>query len=158
MPSPEALDELTASLQRVGRLLASRQATSRVTTAAKVEVSQQGAALLRALLRHGKQPVAGLATVASMDIGAVSRQVRPLEDLGAVRRSRDPDDGRVALLELTAKGRRMAENLRAVGVQHLGEALADWSEDDSRALAALLARFVDDLMATPVPSRTSARG
>jgi|1186.fasta_scaffold557323_2 DNA-binding MarR family transcriptional regulator len=157
MPSPEALDELTSSLQRLGRLLASRQATSRVTTAAKVDVSQQGATLLRALLRGGEQPMATLATAAAMDLGAVSRQIRQLEELGAVRRSSDPGDGRVSLLRLTPKGRRMAENLRAVGVRHLDTALRDWTEADSRRLASLLDRLVTDLVATPVPSGSSNR-
>src|SRR4051812_29172474 len=112
MLPPEVLDELAGSLQQLGRLLASRQATSRVTEAANVEVSQQGLALLRALLRGGRQSMAGLAAAAAMDLGAVSRQVRELEKVGAARRSSDPDDGRVVLVELTSEGRRMAENLR----------------------------------------------
>jgi DNA-binding MarR family transcriptional regulator len=153
VPSGEALDELAASLQRLGRLLASRQASSRLTAAANVNVSQQGVAVLRALLRGGRQSIAGLAAAASMDLGAVSRQVRQLEELGTVRRSGDPGDGRVALIELTAKGRRMAENLRAVGIRHLDVALHEWSDADSRELASLLGRLVDDLRATPVPPR-----
>jgi len=157
MPSADALDELTGSLQRLGRLLASRQVSSRVTSAAKVDVSQQGVALLRALLRGGKQSMASLAAAASMDLGAVSRTVRQLEEGGAVRRSSDPDDGRVALLELTAKGRRMAENLRVVGVRHLDYALRNWSEADGRALATLLGRLVDDLVVTPVPDGSTKR-
>jgi DNA-binding MarR family transcriptional regulator len=160
MPTGEDREELAASLQRLSRLLASRQAASRLKTAANVSVSQQSVALLRALLRGGRQSMAALATAASMDIGAVSRQVRELERLDAVRRSADPDDGRVALLELTAKGRRMAENLRAVGIRHLDEALHDWSAADTRALASLLGRLVDDLVATPVPApaqRTATR-
>ncbi|HEX5097515.1 MAG TPA: MarR family transcriptional regulator, partial [Acidimicrobiia bacterium] len=104
----------------------------------------------------GRQSMVSLAASASMDIGAVSRQVRELEELGAVRRLADPDDGRVALLELTAKGRRMAENLRAVGIRHLDEALRDWSVADARTLTALLGRLVDDLVATPVPAGSVA--
>jgi DNA-binding MarR family transcriptional regulator len=88
-----------------------------------------------------------------MDLGAVSRQVRLLESAGAVRRSRDPDDGRVALLELTAKGQRMAEGIRAAGVRHLEAALQGWSDADRHALARQLGRLVDDLVATPVPAR-----
>jgi DNA-binding MarR family transcriptional regulator len=157
VPSPEALDELAVSLQRLGRLLASRQATSHVTAAAKVDVSQQGAALLRTLLRSGRLPMAALASAAAMDLGAVSRQVRVLEGLGAVRRSGDPDDRRVARVELTPKGRRMAEGLRAVGVRHLEAALSEWPEGDGRRLAALLGRLVDDLVATPVPPSSTGR-
>ncbi len=148
----DALDELVVSMQRLVRLLASRQASSRLTEAAKVEVSQQGVALLRSLLRDGKQSMASLAAAATMALPAVSRQIRELEALGAVRRSSDPDDGRVVLLELTAKGRRMAESLRMLGVRHLGEAMGGWSEADGRALAALIDRLVDDLRATPVPA------
>jgi DNA-binding MarR family transcriptional regulator len=76
--------------------------------------------------------------------------VRQLEVMGAVRRSSDPDDGRVVMLALTAKGRRMAEELRSVGIRHLGDALVDWPEADGRKLAVLIGQLVDDLRATPV--------
>ena len=150
MANTEPVEELMVALQRLGRLLASRQVASRITTVAGVDVTQQGVTLLRVLLREGKQPIAVLATAAAMDLGAVSRQVKLLEDAGALRRSRSSDDGRVALVELTAEGRRIAERIRAVGVQHLEEALRDWSATDERTLARLMQRFVDDLVATPV--------
>jgi len=145
-----AVDELMVSLQRLGRLFASRNVASRMTTAAGVEVSQQGAALLRVLLREGQMAIAALAAATPMEIAAVSRQVRVLEQAGALRRTRSPDDGRVALLELTADGRETAERIRAVGVQHLRTALASWSDTDERTLARLLTRLVDDLRATPI--------
>jgi hypothetical protein len=59
--SSDPIDELMASLQRLGRLFASRNVASRFTTAAGVEVSQQGAALLRVLLRDGQMAIAALA-------------------------------------------------------------------------------------------------
>jgi DNA-binding MarR family transcriptional regulator len=152
------IEELTTSLHRLGRLLASRQISSRITTAAGVDVSQQGAGLLRVLLRGGQQSVNALAAAAGMDLGAVSRQVRLLEEAGAVVRSSDPADGRVALLELTPEGRRIAERIRSVGIRHLEATLDGWSEDDERRLAELLRRFVDDMVATPVPSSTRRNG
>lgn len=148
--STEALEELMVALQRLGRLLASRQAAARIITVAGVDVTQQGMTLLRVLLRDGQQSIATLAASASMDLGAVSRQVRILETGGAVRRTRSTEDGRVALLELTDEGRRIARRIRAVTVRHLEEALSDWSEADERTLAALMQRLVDDLVATPV--------
>jgi DNA-binding MarR family transcriptional regulator len=153
----EPIEEVMVSLQRLGRLLASRQAASRITTAAGVQVSQQGVTLLRALHREGRQSVATLAATAAMDLGAVSRQVKLLEEAGVVRRTRSADDGRVALLELSAEGRRVAERIRAVSVRHLEAALQDWSAGDERTLAALLHRLVDDLVATPVPGRRSGQ-
>ena len=68
----------------------------------------------------------------------------------SVSRSTRPDDGRVALLALTADGRALAERIRAVGVRHLREALEGWSATDQRRLAGLMRRLVDDLRATPV--------
>jgi DNA-binding MarR family transcriptional regulator len=149
-PPISALEELQASLQRLGRLLASRQVSARITSMAGVEVSQQGVALLRALRRGGEQPVAALASSAAMDLGAVSRQVRLLEEAGAVRRSRSPEDGRVALLDLTPEGRRMVDRIQAVSVRHLEEALQGWSDDEELTLARLMQRLVDDMVRTPV--------
>ena len=148
---PEPIEELMVSLQRLGRLLASRQVASRITTAAGAQVSQQGVTLLRVLHREGRQAMATLAAAAAMDLAAVSRQVKLLEAAGAVRRRSSADDRRVTLLELTADGRRLAERVRAVGVRHLETALQGWSTADERTLARLLGRMVDDLVATPVP-------
>ena len=146
----EPIEELMASLQRLGRLLASRQVASRISTAAGVDVGQQGAALLRVLLREGQLSVAALAAATPMEIAAVSRQVRLLEAAGAVTRSSSPDDARVALIDLTSDGRALAERIRAVGVRHLQEALDGWTGADQRVLAVLMGRLVDDLRATPV--------
>lgn len=146
----DPVEEVMVALQRMGRLLASRQVAARITTVAGVEVTQQGVTLLRVLLRDGTQSIATLATTAAMDLGAVSRQVRLLEQDGAVRRSRSRDDARVALLELTVRGRRIAERIRVVTVRHLEEALHGWSDDDEQTLARLMERLVDDLVATPV--------
>lgn len=150
MPASEPLDDLQTSLLRLGRLLASRQAASRLVEVAGVQVSQQGVALLRALRREGRVPAAELAAAAGMDLGAVSRQVRLLEQAGLVERSAHPDDGRVVLLELTDQGRGTAEHLHAISARHLEAALADWSDTERAAFAASLDRLVDDLRATPL--------
>ncbi|HEX8804643.1 MAG TPA: MarR family transcriptional regulator [Acidimicrobiales bacterium] len=156
VPDTAPVDELMSSLQRLGRLLASRQVASRISTAAGVDVTQQGAALLRVLLREGRLSVAALAAAVPMEIAAVSRQLRLLEVAGAASRSASPDDGRVALIDLTPEGRALAERIRAVGVRHLQEALDGWSAADQRRLAGLMQRLVDDLRATPVrPERSS---
>lgn len=153
----DAVEELMVALQRLGRLLGSRQVATRIITVAGVDVSQQGMTLLRVLLREGKQSIAGLAETAAMDLGAVSRQVRLLEESDAVQRSRSPDDGRVALVDLTPAGRRTAERIREVSVQHLDEALRGWTDADERTLAGLMQRLVDDLVATPVRAAEVAR-
>lgn len=153
MERTNSLEDLAGSLQRLRRLLHSRHVAARTAAAAGVEISQQADALLRVLLRDGRQSVATLASSASMDLGAVSRQARLLEAAGTIRRSRSTDDRRVALLELTAKGRRIAERIRRVTLQHLEEALREWSEVDERTLARLIDRLVADLRRTPLRPR-----
>lgn len=146
------LDDLQTSLLRLGRLLASRQAATRLVQVAGVDVSQQAVALLRVLRRDGQQPATALAAAAGMDLGATSRQVRDLERDGLVRRSADPADGRVSLVDLTAMGAAVAGRLHDISARHLEEALAGWSTDERRDLARSLQRLVDDLRATPLPS------
>lgn len=152
---PDAGEELMLAIQRLGRLMGSRQVSSRIAEAAGAEISQQGVQILRALLRHGEQPIAGLATAAHMDISAVSRQVRPLEQGGLVRRSAASGDGRVALVALTPAGRRVAKRIRQVGLKHLSESLAGWSDDDRNELGRLMTRLVEDLQRTSITTPRS---
>jgi DNA-binding MarR family transcriptional regulator len=89
----------------------------------------------------------------------VSRQLRPLEEEQLVERAAAASDARVALVSLTPAGKRVAKRLRTVGLRHLSDALADWSERDRADLAQLLSRLVDDLARTdvvPTGGRTSA--
>lgn len=157
-PLDDSLDDLQHALQRLGRLLASRQAASRLVAVAGVDVSQQGVALLRALRHEGRVPAAALAAAAGMDLGAVSRQARALEDQGLAARSSHPGDGRVTLVELTPAGAVTAERLHAISAQHLEDALRSWSDCERRDLAGALERLVDDLRATPLPAGPDAVG
>src|SRR4051794_38463525 len=112
-------DDLLLAIHRLGRLMGSREVSSRIAGAAGAEVTKQGVQVLRALYRFGEQPIAGLSSLAHMDIAAVSRQLRLLEDAGLVKRAAAADDGRVALVSLTPSGRRIAKRIREVGLRHL---------------------------------------
>jgi hypothetical protein len=53
----------------------------------------------------------------------------------------------------------VAKRIRAVGLRHLSDALADWSEGDRADLSRLMSRLVDDLARTdivPAEARASA--
>ena len=143
-------EELLAAIQRMDRMMSSRKAAGRIVDAAGVDISQQGVQIVRALHRNGDLPIAKLARAAGMDISAVSRQLRTFEHDGIVRRSTAAGDGRVAIISLTAKGARIAERLRSVGLRHLSDALGTWSSTDRRALTRLLNRLVDDFTHTDV--------
>lgn len=154
----DASEQLAAPLQRLRRLFSSRQVTARTLRAASVDVSHQAAVLLPVLLREGEISIAALAGAASMDLAAVSRQLRTLEEHGAVRRAPSGQDGRVTLVRLTSVGRRMAQRIGEVGSAHLQLALRSWSAADKRALARLLDRLVEDLVRTPLPPEAPREG
>lgn len=151
----EVDEELLGVIQRLGRLMGSRQVASRIAGAAGANVSQQGVQIIRALHRHGEQSIVRLAALAHMDVSAVSRQLRPLEDADLLRRVTADADARVTLVSLTSSGGRLAHRIRAVGLRHLSDALKDWSERDRAELAHLLGRLGDDFARTDVAGPTT---
>lgn len=138
---------IAGAMQALQRLRASRNVHAALMRAAGVELSQQAAQVLLAL--GDGQSVAELARAAHMDVAAVSRQLRALEDEGLLVRAPSPDHGSVVLVTATPRGQAIAERIRCVRNEHLERALAGWSHDDRRQLAVLLRQLVDDLQATP---------
>ena len=100
--------------------------------------------LLFHVLRYGPLRASELAETTQADPSTVSRQVATLVARGLIERRADAQDGRASLLHATAAGVALKERLAGVRNAHFSELLADWSEDDQRCFAALLARFNDD--------------
>lgn len=146
-PAP-GLADLATALHQLGRLLSSRRVFANLVAVAGYELSQQSAQVLLAL-GEGTRSVADLARAAQMDVGAVSRQLRALEEAGLVRRSHSPAHGSVVLVDATPAGGAVAQQLAEVRNRQLVEALAGWEPEDREALGRLLLRFVEDLQATP---------
>lgn len=143
----EEISAIAGSLQALQRLRGSRRVHAALVRAADVELSQQAVQVLLAL--GDSQSVAALARVAHMDVGAVSRQLRVLEDRGLVMRAPSPDNGSVVLVTATDTGIATARQIRRLRDEHLERALAAWTPGDRQHLGALLQRLVDDLQATP---------
>ncbi|MDX3906084.1 MAG: bifunctional helix-turn-helix transcriptional regulator/GNAT family N-acetyltransferase [Pigmentiphaga sp.] len=74
--------------------------------------------------RHGALPASRLAELLRLEKSSVSRMVRKLVKAGEVRESASPDDGRVKLLTLTARGRRTLAAIDAYGSGQVVRALA----------------------------------
>jgi DNA-binding MarR family transcriptional regulator len=147
---------IAEALRDLQRLRASRKVHAALAEATEVDLSQQAVQVLVAL--DDTLPVAQLARAARMDIGAVSRQLRVLEDEGFLKRSPSPDNASVVLVSSTARGRAVAARITASRNDHLARALTAWSPDDRVALATLLGRLVDDLQATPYTDPTARAG
>ncbi len=82
-----------------------------------------------------------------MAVPTVSRQVRQLEDLGLVVRTKDPIDGRAILLEVTEVGVDALQRMRVEWRRTVAEILESWPDKDREILGELLERFALELLA-----------
>ena len=97
--------------------------------------------LLGAIAAHTPLALGTLAELLQLDVSTVSRQVAVLEAKDLVERSVDRGDGRVSLLAITKTGMAQLQAARAARHDLFAELLADWSDDDRRALGATLQRL-----------------
>jgi DNA-binding MarR family transcriptional regulator len=146
---PEQLVEIRLGLGRLERLFASRRVHSGMAAAAGVHLPQQAIHVLRTLGEADPQPVSDVARAARMDNGAVSRQLRVLEEQGLIKRQTSPAHGSIVLVEATAEGRRLNRRYERVRNGQLGRALAHWTPEEREQLGRLMVRLVDDLQGTP---------
>lgn len=147
-PVDDGVEDVRVALERLGRLLSSRQAYNSQARAAGVSLPQQAGMVLRSLYLHGEQPASRLAERSRMDLTAVIRQLAVLEAEGLARRRTDPDDGRVTLASATDEGIAVGRRLVQVGRDHMRRAIGDWSTPKRLRLAGLLTELVDALNAT----------
>ncbi|MGH9010540.1 MAG: MarR family winged helix-turn-helix transcriptional regulator [Acidimicrobiia bacterium] len=80
-------------------------------------------------------------------VPTVSRQVRQLEELGLVDRTKDPIDGRAILLEVTEAGVDALQRMREEWRRTVAEILESWPQKDPEILGELLERFALELLA-----------
>lgn len=100
----------------------------------------------------------------AVDPSRASRLVTAAIRAGYARRVASQADGRRIHLELTASGRRLAENGHRTRRERFDLAMAGWSAGDREAFARLLTRFADGLAAATAaqeagsPARPAAEG
>jgi DNA-binding MarR family transcriptional regulator len=103
---------------------------------------QSGAYLVLATVwRSGSLRAATLVETLGLDKAAVSRHVQHLLDLGLVTKTRDPEDGRAALLSVAPGVATRLEQMAGERSAALDARLADWSAAELDALVATLARY-----------------
>ena len=91
-------------------------------------------AVLGRLDREGQASVSDLASAEGVRPQSMAQTVSELESQGLVERSPDPDDGRRALVELTAAGRETLEDDRRRRVGWLVSAIEELPPEDQRVL------------------------
>jgi DNA-binding MarR family transcriptional regulator len=94
-------------------------------------------------LLHGyARTAAELARDAMTDTGAMTRMLDRLEEKGIVQRTRSVADRRVVEVELTEKGKRLADDMMLVAVDALNHHLRDFSLEEVEQFKNFLRRMI----------------
>ena len=122
---------------------------------AGVDLDRGGAAMLYKLATEGENVrLRDLAERLGIDSPGVTRKVQQLEAMGLVRRSPDPEDGRVSRISLTKAGCSAIERLLAAHRQWIQELLSRWPDEEQKVFARMLQLFAttieEDLQARHV--------
>jgi DNA-binding MarR family transcriptional regulator len=94
--------------------------------------------LLLRLERDGPQRVAALASSLGLDGSTVTRQLAALDTRGWVRRSTDPLDARVTVVDATSAGLTAVADLRRFRQGRIDELFGDWSAAEQAELGRVL--------------------
>jgi DNA-binding MarR family transcriptional regulator len=89
--------------------------------------------------------------------GAITNRLRRLERAGLIRRVLDPADGRSILVELTAEGRRLVDEVAPAHLENERRMLAALSPQEQRTLAELLRKLLASFEAESGESPTAHR-
>jgi DNA-binding MarR family transcriptional regulator len=139
LSAEEAAPRLGAEIVRLSRLI------SALRQRARNEPGRGDRFILARLAVDGEQRATDLAEKTFVKLSTVSREVRSLMDRGLVERRPDPDDGRGALLAVTAAGLAAFEAYRRQRDEELAGLLDAWPPEDREHLTRLLGRLNDEL-------------
>ncbi|TDD18248.1 MarR family transcriptional regulator [Kribbella turkmenica] len=134
--SPQTpIEGVMHAFTRIGRRLKAKQPGDTLDHSAHVA--------LFVLRCSGALRLSDLAARMELDASTASRHVRALEQLGLIRRSSDPDDGRAFRVELTEQGVEQWESGARRRMELLSAAMDGWSEEDIETFERLMTRFAD---------------
>lgn len=143
--SADRLDEIARELGAL-YLSIERRIARRAAEAGGGRLEKLSLSVLGRLDADGPMRPSALAHLVRLDLSTVSRHLAALEAEGLVRREPDPDDRRAWQVRVTRAGAEAVTIMRTRRREHMRRVLADWSADDRRELAALLARLNADML------------
>jgi MarR family transcriptional regulator, organic hydroperoxide resistance regulator len=94
--------------------------------------------VLAAIWETGDQRLSDLAAVTTTEISTLSRLVGEMKRKGLVTRSRLEDNGRTVAINLTSKGRLLAEELMPIAVHFEHVAVSGFSDEEVARLKIVL--------------------
>lgn len=160
MDSPDVIDRMLTQwrlarpdldpspLGVVGRVIVLAQHLERSVEAAleKHHLSLGQFDILATLRRHG--PKGGLTPTQLLESvmlssGGMTARLDKLADAGLIERKSDPDDRRVVVVELTAKGRRVIDTATATRFDEAANSLPPLTPAELLTLSSLLRRWLE---------------
>jgi DNA-binding MarR family transcriptional regulator len=111
------------------------------------ELTPTSAAALATVERHGPLTPSELAEIERVKRPTATRTLRVLDEAGLVERAPDPEDGRSALVSITAAGRDRLRRLRRRKNAYLARRMRDLPVEDVETLeraAAILEGILED--------------
>jgi DNA-binding MarR family transcriptional regulator len=151
--TPEVI-EIERALTRITYLSTRARQHDRLMALAGVPLDRAAVALLRQVADSEPLRPGELATRLGVEASHVTRTVQQLQKSGYVTRVADPDDRRAQRIQLTDTGREAIARIRDAGARGMQLALAEWSPEELRRLAALFHRMVDDFLSHAVEDET----
>lgn len=128
------------------RLVITRLAR-RLRQQAEAPISPTQSAALATIERRGPLTLGELAEIERVQPPTITAAVGRLEEQGLVARQRDPDDLRVARVQVTTAGRRLLKETRSRTSAYLERRVGELSGRDRATLeraAAILERLLED--------------
>ncbi|HEX2161480.1 MAG TPA: MarR family transcriptional regulator [Thermoleophilaceae bacterium] len=145
-PVSADLTESAARLRMAIVRTARRMRQEAASAAGGTELSPTGAAALATVERHGPLTPSELAEIERVKRPTATRTLRLLVDAGLVDRAPDPDDGRSALVSVSAAGRERLRRLRGRKNAYLARRMRELPPEDVEALeraAAILEELLE---------------
>jgi DNA-binding MarR family transcriptional regulator len=143
----DGISESAVSAARELRVLFSRLRRRLKTVATGGGLTPSQTAVLTRLWKDGASSTSALASAEQVRPQSMATIVTALDQLGLLRRTPDPDDGRRQMISLTTAGRRRAESDRQVREEWLARAMQErYSERERRVIndaLSLLQRLTD---------------
>ncbi len=145
MSRQKNLLRIEAAMVELGRMTRSGRADRLRCERAGVELTGAAQRLIYYLMENGPMRLSDLARRTETDPGILTRQINAIERQGIVERKPDPTDRRAALVQMSPKGRRVAQRLREVQDEVLGGQLARWTRVDLERAADLMEQLIRDV-------------
>jgi DNA-binding MarR family transcriptional regulator len=141
----------SAARLRMAIVRTARRLRQEAASGAVGELTPTAGAALATVERHGPLTPSELAQIERVKRPTATRVLRVLTEAGLVERAADPEDGRSALVSVTAAGRERLRRLRGRKNAYLARRMRDLPPADVEALERA-ATILEGILEEPGPS------